>query len=101
MVGWRGAASSCGQRGLLFLLVVLLSDHVHACWKGSQAIHVIAVAVSQDYGRYRLWCDLANVIEQLLAAGFRRLCVNDDDAACADDNGAVAAATLDPVDVRL
>ena len=101
MVGGRGSAASGGERGLLFLLVVLLGDHLDAGGEGGEAVHVVAVAVGEDDGGHGLRCDLRDVVEELLAAGFGCLCVDDDDAVGADDDGAVAAAALDPVDVRL
>ena len=101
MVGRWSAASSGGQRGLLFLLVVLLGDDLDACGEGGEAVDVVAVAVGEDDGGDWLRCDLGDVVEEFLAAGFRGLRVDDDDAAGSDDDGAVAAAALDPVDVRL
>ncbi len=100
MIGGRGSAASCGERGLLFFLVVLLGDDFDAGGKGGEAVDVVAVAVGEDDGGHWLRCDLRDVVEELLAAGFCGLCVDDDYAFVSDDDGAVAATALDPVDVR-
>ena len=48
-IGRRGSARTGGERGFLFLLVVLMSDDREAGGKGDQAIDVISVAVGENH----------------------------------------------------
>src|ERR1700758_5151235 len=99
MVSWRCASASCCEGRFLLFLVIFLSDDFDARRKGSESIYVVAVAVREDHRGYRLGGNLADVLKQLAATSLGCLCVDDNYAVLTDDDRAIAAATLDPVDV--
>jgi hypothetical protein len=54
MIGGRRAPSTGSQGSLLLLLIVLVGNDRDASWERCQPIDVIAVAVREDDGGYRL-----------------------------------------------
>jgi len=62
---------------------------------------VVSIAVRENDGGDRLGCDLGDIVEQFLPARGSRLGVDDDDAIVADDDAAISAAALHPVNVGL
>jgi hypothetical protein len=62
---------------------------------------VIAVAVRQDDGGYRLRSDFGDILQQFSSTRGSGLCLDDDDAFVADNYAAVSAAALHPVNVWL
>lgn len=85
-------ARTGGERGFLFLLVVLMSDDREARWKGDQAIDVISAAVRENHRGHRFRRDFSGRFEQFLSSGRRGLGVDDDYAFSTDSDPAVSAA---------
>ena len=101
MIGGRRAPATRGQRSLLLLLVVLLRDDFNAGGERGESVDMVSVAVRENDGGDRLRRDLRDILQQFFPAGRGRLGVDDDHAFVADDDAAVSAAALNPVNVGL
>src|SRR5580698_4137252 len=76
MIGGRSATATGSQSSLLLFLVVLVGNDRDASWERCQPVDVIAVAVREDDGGYRLWRDFSDVIQEFFSARWRGLGVN-------------------------
>src|ERR1700677_1136056 len=101
MIGGRCAPATGSKSSLLLLFIVLVGNDRDASGERCQPIDVIAVAVRENDGGYRLWRDFGDIIQQFFSALRGRLGVDDDHAFVADDDSAVSATAFDPVNVWL
>src|SRR5579864_2028242 len=98
--GWRTPAP-CSECSILLFFVVFLRDNRNPRWERCQAVHMICVAVRKDHGRDRLGRNFGNVVQQLFSACGRGFGIDYDHSLVADDNTAISAATLDPINLWL
>src|SRR5581483_8450057 len=64
VIGGRRAAAAARQCCFLLLLIVLLRDHSDAFREGCDSVDMVAVAVGEDNGGYRLGRDLGDFGQQ-------------------------------------
>ncbi len=86
MICGRRAPSAFGERGLLLLLVVFVSDDFYTARKCGESVHVVAITMGQDHRTDRLRCYLRDRIQQFFAAGRRRLGIDHNDFVRTDDH---------------
>src|SRR5258708_31111759 len=96
-VGRRSSAATGAESGFHFFLLVLVPDDRDPVREGDGAVHVIAVAVSENQVCDRLGRELGNLLYDLFARIRRGFRIDHNDTTLADDDAGISAAAFDPI----